>query len=286
SPSVCRERGDDWTVVRWLNLALDMRREGRVLISFDVPLGLPRAYLDAARKEPRWKHAASFLQWLAVGKDPSLFPGEATDASTWSIVTPFFGVPGVRGGLRGFEAAAGIPIRREIERRTSGKSVFIVRGIPGSVGSGARAVWRELAPLLDTDRAFSVWPFEGTLNEIFGRGKIAIGEIYPRAAYATALSHVLPARPRALAKTQRPVRATAVRDLAAMPWVAQRGVRLSDQERAIDNEDDFDAMMTAAALLRVHLEGYPVSDPSLDDPVAEGGILCTGTLDFGLNLRK
>ena len=68
SPSVCREPGDDWTVVRLLNLALDMRREGRVLISFDVPLGLPRAYLDAGRKEPRWKHAASFLQWLAVVK--------------------------------------------------------------------------------------------------------------------------------------------------------------------------------------------------------------------------
>ena len=70
-----------------------------------------------------------------------------------------------------------------------------------------------------------------------------------------------------------------------MPWLAKRGVRLSDQGRAIENEDDFNAMMTAAALLRVVLEGLPVSDPSLDDPVAEGGILCTGTLDFGLNSR-
>ena len=200
-----------------------MRREGKVLVSFDVPLGLPRAYLDAAREVPRWERVETFLDWLSVGCDPSLFPGEASDAGHWSIVAPFFGVPGGEGSLKRFEAAAGMPILREIERRTAGKSVFVVRGIPGSVGSGARAVWRELAPLLVEDREFSVWPFEGTLDEILGRGKIAVGEIYPRAAYATALSEELPAPALALAKTRREVRDEAVRELRNTRWVAKRG---------------------------------------------------------------
>ena len=266
--------------------ALAMKGEGRVLVSFDVPLGLPRAYLDAARKEQRWSCAKTFLDWLAVGGNPSLFPKEATVASAWTITSPFFGIPKGKGGLKNFEAAAGIPIRREIERRTAGKSVFVVRGIPGSVGSGAREVWRELAPLLNTDRGFSIWPFEGTLDEILGRGKIAIGEIYPRAAYATALSEALPARPLALGKTKQFVRDQRVRELQNASWVKNHSVSLCDLHRAIDNEDDFDAMMTSAALLRVVLQGLPFSDPTLDDPIAEGGILCTGTLDFSKKSRK
>ena len=53
---------------------------------------------------------------------------------------------------------------REIDRRTGAKPIFAVSGIPGTVRSGIRALWRELAPLLREERDFSVWPFEEDLR--------------------------------------------------------------------------------------------------------------------------
>lgn len=49
---------------------------------------------------------------------------------------------------------------------------------------------------------------------------------------------------------------------------------LQDLERAEANEDDFDACMTVAALLRLVLEKKPLASSKLIDPISEGGILC------------
>ena len=81
---------------------------------------------------------------------------------------------------------------RQIDRMTGAKAVFIKAGVPGSVGSAACALWQELASELTTDRTFKIWPFEGEIHTLLHSTSVVVGEIYPRAAYATALLDVPP----------------------------------------------------------------------------------------------
>ena len=103
---------------------------------------------------------------------------------------------------------------RRIDRITGAKAVFIKSGIPGSVGSAACALWQELAPRLTASRGFKVWPFEGDLQVLLESSPIVVGEIYPRAAYATALLDVPPASraPLIVAKTDAGVRREAIQN--------------------------------------------------------------------------
>jgi hypothetical protein len=118
-----------------------------------------------------------------------------------------------------------------------------------------------------------VWPFEGPLD-VREQGGLVVAENYPRAAYGTALSSELPAKPRVLSKTKQPTRAAEVTNLQTSPWLADFGVSLNDLPAAVASEDEFDALMTAAALLRLTLAGRPLTH-SMPDRVSEGGILGT-----------
>jgi hypothetical protein len=158
---------------------------------------------------------------------------------------------------------------RAIDVATGAKSPFVVAGIPGSVGSGSRALWSELADALGGARDVALWPFDGPLDSI-GR-RIALAEMYPRAAYALALAPALPAGLMPLAKTRRTVRAAAADALEASGWIRRHAVTLRQLELARDDEDHFDAMVSAAALLRCVLEGHPLDGPACD--AVEGGIL-------------
>jgi len=55
-------------------------------------------------------------------------------------------------------------------------------------------LWRELLQARQESTGLAVWPFEGSLDIRDQRG-LVIAEMYPRAAYGTALSDVLPAKP-------------------------------------------------------------------------------------------
>src|SRR4051812_27061909 len=57
-------------------------------------------------------------------------------------------------------------------------------------------------------------------------------------------------------------------------------VRFEDVEWARGNEDDFDACITAAALLRCCLEELPFSQPLGPTARAEGWILCSGSINL------
>jgi hypothetical protein len=167
---------------------------------------------------------------------------------------------------------------RQIELRTGAKPVFALSGIPGSVGSGSRALWRELVPLVARpDRGFRLWPFEGDLRTLAAANAIILAEVYPRAAYAVALEELLPAWPRSLAKTHATVRASALHDLQQARWLEQAELELCGVAEAQAGEDDFDALMTAAALARLLVEGRPLAG-ELVDAEAEGGILGTGAI--------
>jgi hypothetical protein len=162
--------------------------------------------------------------------------------------------------------------------------MFITAGIPGSVGSGAINAWIGLAHLLPRTRDFKIWPFEGTISELFASTRIIIAENYPRAIYAAALSDVPTARrPRLrLSKTLAKTRHDAINHLLSRPWVARNAATIRDTDVARADENVFDALLTAAGLLRLVVEEEPLCSPAFEDPVAEGGILGTGSINLGL----
>jgi hypothetical protein len=68
--------------------------------------------------------------------------------------------------------------------------------------------------------------------------------------------------------------------LLAQPWVKQFGVDIRNVQEALLSEDDFDALMSAAALLRCVLEGTSVESAHADP--LEGGILASESLNLAL----
>ena len=155
--------------------------------------------------------------------------------------------------------------------------MFVTCGIPGSVGSGTRALWQDLIAAharLD----FRIWPFEGELNALLKQNVPVIAEIYPKACYGIALAASLPARLIAVAKTRDVARRRCLAELQVAPWLSETGVTLGDLPRARSNEDDFDALLSAAALSRLFLESAPLESAETVDSAVEGGILGAASL--------
>jgi hypothetical protein len=233
---------------------------------------------------------ATFLDLLASTPLMPHFYDATTTARDWSVERPFFSVPAGDGGLRTYVDAAarfGVDMYREIDRMTRAKAVFIKSGIPGSVGSAACALWQELASELTIRRSFKVWPFEGDIQALLQSTSVVLGEMYPRAAYATALLDVPPESraPLVLAKTDAAVRREAIAVLRTARWVDSLSVSLEDLDHAESNEDDFDACVTSAALLRCILEAASLCSAQLPSQASEGGMLGTGSVNFRLPPR-
>lgn len=249
---------------------------GRTLIAIDAALGVPGFYLDGARRAlPEWGGAEDFLSWVRLAmRTPSVLR-EARSAAEWRHDRPFLSVPKGPGSLNAFWARCGGKLMRSIDTVTGAKSPFVVAGIPGTVGAGSRALWTELVDVLGASD-LAIWPFDGTLDGI--RKPIALAEIYPRVCYSLALAPELPARLTPLAKTSSIVRECAVEALEAASWIRTHAVSLSDLDLARADEDHFDAMISAAALLRCVLEGHPLDQASCD--TVEGGILGLASVRF------
>ncbi len=251
-----------------------------MLVGFDAVLGLPETYLKRLQRVQGWEHVESFPQFLAAANARSEFYEHSPDAPAWRIDRPFFRVPPGKEALHRFWQAAGgrDVLERDVERRTGAKSVFIVGGIPGVVGAGSRKLWQELGPqILSRQRDFVLWPFEGRFHDLHSSRDIVFCEIYPGASYAVALEPTLPSSLRRIAKTKRTARESALKELGAADWIRSCDVSIEGRDLALGSEDAFDAMFSAAALLRITLECRPL-DSDLDDPVAEGGIVGVGLL--------
>lgn len=62
-------------------------------------------------------------------------------------------------------------------------------------------------------------------------------------------------------------------------WVRENRVNLGDLDAARASEDDFDALFTAAAVLRCAVEGLPIVFPRWIDAEVEGSMLLAGPVD-------
>src|SRR4051794_16963547 len=248
---VRRVSADRWSVAGVFAEAERWTSTGSVLAAFDAPLGVPESYLTALGRLPHAAPMETFLDLLTRACSMPRFYDATTVARDWIVERPFFSVPAGDGGLGTYVAAAarlGVEMYRQVDRMTGAKAVFIKSGIPGSVGSAACALWQELASELTIDRTFKIWPFEGEIHTLLHSTSVVVGEIYPRAAYATALLDVLPTSraPLAVAKTDAGVRRQAIAALRSAEWVRSLSVDLEDLDQAEANEDDFDACVTAA----------------------------------------
>jgi hypothetical protein len=283
--SITKLECSQWTLESILTVARSHKQHS-VLVSMDLVLGVPRPYWREASGVKRWRQTNNFLDWLGTLGGEDTFWQEVRSPEDWNVLQPFFAVPGGAGSMTAFHTKAGYSLFRKPDRRCQANPPFCVSGIPGTVGSGTRALWQELSPMLAERRDFRVWPFEGSLDQLLTNSTIVIAEGYPGIAYTAALRESLPARRLKVAKTKRQQREAALGLLTNATWVTNHSVAIHDLDEALASEDDFDALMSAAGLLRCVLENYALDEPDCDDRIAEGGVLLTSAIDFEKKAAK
>jgi hypothetical protein len=126
-----------------------------------------------------------------------------------------------------------------------------------------------------------IWPFHGPLEDLLRGGRPVLAEIYPKACYGIALAGRLPAVMRRLSKTAAGTRADTLSELREAAWVGRERVVLADLDAAADCEDNFDALLSAAALLRLFLEDRLGDMPAAAEARVEGGVLGAASLQPG-----
>ena len=271
-----------WTLAHLLSLAECCSGCGSVLVGVDAALGVSRGYWRLANGARRSRPPESFVDWLRDLNPDGPFFQTTTDPQHWSVDRPWFHVQRGLGRRKAFpgESTTSSSDDSTRQRRPSRCSPSAVC-LACVIGSGTRALWQELIPLLRAGCDFAIWPFEGELSALLAKHRVVLAETYPRLAYGSALADTLPAGRMNLAKTKLPARELACDQLQRARWVVANSVDLGDLARVIGNEDDFDAHLTAAAVLRCAIDAVPLSSRAWTDAEAEGSMLLTGAVDPG-----
>jgi hypothetical protein len=271
-----------WTVASVVHAAAAQWKDGRILIGFDAPIGMPRSLWNALQSR-RGGGAATFAQWLRAYKPIETLLDPVATPEEWTPERPFFRVRKGRGGRNDFERAAqasGVDLYRRIDRKTGARSPFIASGIAGVAGGSARDLWRDFRSLRGNADPPLLWPFEASAETDADATRIVVAEIYPRLASGIAFG--CGAAPWRIPRQQRVPR-EGFAELRAAAWVREHRVQIDGHGGFEGNEHAFDALVSAAALLRLVLEGKPLSDSASDDPVAEGGMLGSGAIRWDAN---
>ncbi|WFS02365.1 DUF429 domain-containing protein [Rhizobium tumorigenes] len=174
--------GDTATLFR--RLAGRSQQSGSLLVGFDFPIGLPKAYAAHAG-------IASFREAIAqFGKgDWSDWYDVADQRHQISHRRPFYPMrPGGTARAHLYDALGILrsdDLLRECERATpyrpAGCSLFWTLG-GNQVGKGAISGWQEIiAPALDQ---IGIWPFDGVLAELTSSRSVVICETYPADVYS------------------------------------------------------------------------------------------------------
>lgn len=171
---------------RFVAALLGVAATRRVLAGFDFPIGLPRSY-GAKTGEADF---SAFLRSVGNGRwsrfaDIARTPGEI------SIERPFYPA-GSTGGvtqaalIRAHGEAAFDDLRRTCEKATAARRaacpIFWTLG-GNQVGRGALSGWVEVVKPAQAGGA-SVWPFDGSLEDLAAGPGLVIAETYPAEAYA------------------------------------------------------------------------------------------------------
>jgi hypothetical protein len=232
----------------------DMGLHGRqetTLLGFDFPMGLPRAYAAQAG-------ADRYVSWLRSLPDDTMLFDVATHIADVSPARPFFPQnitvksPGIKSQFRQALGLSAADVLRRCDRkhctRNAASEMFWCLGASG-VGKATVAGWRDtLRPALhDPNRRFSVWPFDGQLQDLLAASDAVLVETYPADVYLQLGLAI--GRPGASKTRQEDRRADAKR---LLDWCAEHAV-LPDQqltEQILDGfgpsrsgEDPFDAVI-------------------------------------------
>ena len=260
------------------------RPAGAVVLGFDFPIGLPRAYAALVG-------VVDFRSAL-----PGFGSGEwadfylvATSREEVGWRRPFYpATPGGKGDRArwhlhealGLDDAA---LLRRCERPWAEALFWTLGG--RQVGKAAIDGWRGLlAPALRDGRLdVAVWPFDGPLDELVARGGVVVVETYPRELYG----HLGVSFLRAPGSPPRSKRRQADRSAnaaALLGWAEASGTVLARALReavvsgfgpGAGGEDQFDAVAGLFGMLNVLLGGRDPGVPAGDEAVrrVEGWIL-------------
>ncbi len=277
-----------WNLEALLKLANSLRQSGNVLIGVDIVIGVSNGYWQMILEKSGQNQPENFIHWLRnIEPDSTFFSKTINNSSKWKVDEPWFDVPKGKGGLTSFKEKVNDGFLRRIDQETGAKPVFAVSGIPGVVGAATRSFWHELIPFLNRcGREFTIFPFEHDLSNLFYQDAIVLCEIYPSIAYAAALADKLPEGRLRISKTNQQQREEACECLKKNNWVKRNQIDLGDLDPLIKSEDDFDAHLTAAAVMRCVIERRPLASQDWIDGIAEGSMLLTGAFDPALKAQS
>ena len=244
---------------RLLDALLQQAARGTALAGFDFPIGLPRAFANAAGI----RGFAETLPMLGKAEWAEFFL-VATRAAEISLRRPFYPYsPGGRNRAqlwRGLQFQSADDLYRACERRTAARaaasSLFWTLGAK-QAGRAAIAGWQEvLQPAMKRfGRALGLWPFDGPLTQLLTLRRIVVCETYPANGYTLVgldssrgrWSKRHPADRRAWAST-------------LLRWARDHSIAISDelarQIRAgfgnhADGEDPFDSLIGLFSMIDV-----------------------------------
>ena len=163
-----------WTLTHLIELARSYSRAGSVLVGLDAALGVSGGFWRLVLGPRRPYRFQNFVEWLRHLDPDGPFFGTTTDPEQWSVDQPWFRVRPGAGGRAAFTEHVDDGTLRAIERATHANPLFAVGGIPGTVGSGTRSLWRELIrhPIAGDDLA--IWPFEGDLSALLAKERVVL----------------------------------------------------------------------------------------------------------------
>jgi len=219
---------------------------GTVIVGFDFPIGLPRAYAErrniSSFREALYEFDSKFF---VLTDDPSLrqpfypcSPGKKGEHSKSRLVEKL-GVSAFSNLLRKCDRAT--------NDRGPAECLFFTCG-GKQVGRGAIIGWRDV--ITPTLHDLCLWPFDGTYEQLLARNEIMIVEIYPAEAYR----HLGFRMGRAgQSKTTREGRQAVARHLINAQSDRIRIIPAARLliESGFGAEDDFDAMVSLLSMLQV-----------------------------------
>jgi hypothetical protein len=247
---------------------------GQAVAGFDFPIGLPRAYAEAAG-------ILSFPEFLDLLSSPPWqeFSTVAGQASEITLGRPFY--PARPGGTRREHLYRALGLTAaQLRRRCEGSDAETLFWTLGGkqVGKAALDGWRMLTAARQRQQPVALWPFAGPLTTLLdGRGGLVAAEAYPREYYR----HIRPAARTRWSKRRRDDRLAWAPGILA--WAGSLGVGWEGSIRSRvaaglspgpDGEDEFDAVVGLLGVIAVVTGALPSGEP--DDPAiatTEGWIL-------------